>query len=141
MSILLWQAAMVVQQSEELPKGCRYTFTSDALMHEAGVLFDPLDPAIGDKQKARFYADLAKRESAGEFNESGWTRAVTWSQKAFGQDDCHTINCKRLLSDEIYNHQGLGTMRSGRASLLLDCTDIDEPKALKDDSEPSVEPK
>jgi hypothetical protein len=141
MSILLWQAAVVVQQSEELPKGCRYTFTSNALMHEAGVLFDPLDPNVGDKQKARFYADLAKRESAGEFNESGWTKAVTWSQKAFGQDDCHTINCKRLLSDENYNHQEPGTMRGGRASLLLDCTDIDEPRALKDDSEPSGEPK
>ncbi|HEY9754295.1 MAG TPA: hypothetical protein V6C97_03915 [Oculatellaceae cyanobacterium] len=135
MSILLWQAAVVVEQSEKLHKGWLHISTGDALMQEAGVLFDQQDRTIGEKQTARFYADLARRQHSGDLQVKDWLQSVEWSKRAYGEHDCHTINYKRQLGDARFIAKNLGTLRGGRISLEVPCSDIDEPKPLDSKSE------
>lgn len=135
MSILLWQVAVVVEQSEKLHKGWLHISTGDVLMQEAGILFDQHDRTIGEKQTARFYADLARRQPLGDLQVKDWLRSVEWSKRSYGENDCHTINYKRQLEDARFNAKNLGTLRGGRISLDVPCTDIDEPKPLDVKSE------
>lgn len=104
-------------------------------MQEAGILFDQHDRTIGEKQTARFYADLARRQPLGDLQVKDWLRSVEWSKRSYGENDCHTINYKRQLEDARFNAKNLGTLRGGRISLDVPCTDIDEPKPLDVKSE------
>jgi hypothetical protein len=131
MTILLWQASVTVGQSEQLHKGCLQIKTAETLRQEAGVLFDPRSDTMGDKQKARFFAGLASTRPISELKVEECTKALELSVKGFGKDDCHTVNCQRMLNDAKANLEASRKpFGSGQATPETNCVNIDEPMPL-----------
>jgi len=121
---LLWQSAAVLDQTNN-------SATALALMKEAKRLFSARDKSISDRQRARFYAAIARREYCRDDKDQirDWTEAVRFAKIGYGPQDCHTKNDIGYLKMAQSNYRNRHKMKGG-IFLPSPCDNVDEPEAL-----------